>query len=69
MAIGLTRACGRNLDLAKGVAGELGGQIGVAPRVFQDPAQPAAGAQSERDLRTDDRQPAPGDPRPAAYRQ
>jgi hypothetical protein len=26
----------------------------------QDPAQPATGAQSERDLRTDDRHPAPG---------
>ena len=35
----------------------------------QDPGQPAAGAQSERDLRKDHRHPAPGGPRPGADRQ
>ena len=35
----------------------------------QDPGQPAAGPQGERDLREDHRHPAPGAPRPAADRQ
>src|SRR5690348_5353375 len=35
----------------------------------QDPGQPAAGTQSERDLRKDHRHPAPGAPRPVADRQ
>ena len=35
----------------------------------QDPGQPAAGAQSERDLRKDDRHPAPGAPGPDTDRQ
>jgi hypothetical protein len=35
----------------------------------KDRGQPAAGAEGERDLREDDRRPAPGGPRPAADRQ
>ena len=35
----------------------------------QDSRQPAAGTQSERDLRTDDRYPAPGTLGPGADRQ
>ena len=36
---------------------------------IRDPGQPAAGSKGERDLRKDDRHPAPGGPRPAADRQ
>ena len=41
----------------------------VHRRGHQDPGQPAAGTSSERDLRTGDRHPATGTPRPAADRQ